>query len=133
MQLSNFLRTILRLDAASCLAMAAIFIPLSGMLSGPLGIEAAALAGAAAMLIPIGLFILWLGTRREANAILVGAVIAGNIGWALASFFAAGAAPAITLLGQAVVAGQGLAVLVLAIAEWAGLRSSLAETRWECA
>jgi hypothetical protein len=79
------------------------------------------------------LFVLWLGTRREAPAALVVLVIAGNIAWAVASFAAAGSVPAITFLGQAVVAGQALAVLVLAIAEWAGLKSSVAETRWESA
>lgn len=131
MKLSNFLRTVLKLDAAICLAMAAIVIPLSGMLSQPLGIEAAALSGAAGALIPIGLFVLWLGTRREAPAALVVLVIAGNIAWAVASFAAAGSVPAVTFLGQATVAGQGLAVLVLAIAEWAGLKSSVAEARWE--
>lgn len=131
MKLSNFLRTVLKLDAASCLAMAAIVVPMAGMLAGPLGIDSATLAAAAASLIPIGLFVLWLGTRREAPAMLVGLVIAGNLGWAVASFAAAGAFPAVTVLGQAVVAGQGLAVLVLAIAEWAGLRSSLQEARWE--
>lgn len=133
MKLSNFLRTVLKLDAASCLAMATIVIPLSGMLSESLGIEAAALTAAAAALIPIGLFVLWLGTRREAPAALVVLVIAGNIGWAVASFAAAESVPAITFLGQAAVAGQGLAVLVLAIAEWAGLKSSVAETKWETA
>ena len=133
MQLSNFLRTVLKLDAASCLAMAAIVIPMAGMLQEPLGIEAAALGAAAASLIPIGLFVLWLGTRREAPAALVAILIFGNIGWAIASFGAAGSVPAITFLGQAVVAGQGLAVLALAIAEWAGLKSSLGETRWESA
>ena len=131
MQLSNFLRTVLKLDAASCLAMAAIVIPMAGMLHEPLGIEAAALGAAATSLIPIGLFILWLGTRREAPTALVAIVILGNIGWAIASFAAAGSVPAITFFGQAAVAGQGLAVLALAIAEWAGLKSSLAETRWE--
>ena len=40
---------------------------------------------------------------------------------------------AMTFLGQAAVAGQGLAVLVLAVAEWAGLKSSVAETKWETA
>ena len=131
MQLSNFLRTVLKLDAASCLAMAAIVIPMAGMLQEPLGIDAAALIAAAASLIPIGLFILWLGTRREAPAALVTIVVLGNIGWAVVSFATAGSVPAITFLGQAVVVGQGLAVLALAIAEWAGLKSSLAETRWE--
>jgi hypothetical protein len=131
MQLSNFLRTVLKLDAASCLAMAAIVIPMAGMLQEPLGIEAGALSAAAASLIPIGLLVLWLGTRRNAPTALVAIVIIGNIGWAVASFAAVGAVPAITFLGQAVVAAQGLAVLALAIAEWAGLKSSIAETRWE--
>jgi hypothetical protein len=131
MQLSNFLRTVLKLDAASCLAMAAIVLPMAGMLEAPLGVDSGALSAAAASLIPIGLFVLWLGTRREAPAVLVGLVIAGNLGWAAASFAAAGSVPAITMLGQAVVAGQGLAVLVLAIAEWAGLRSSVQAARWE--
>ena len=131
MQLSNFLRTVLKLDAASCLAMAAMVIPMAGMLQEPLGIEAGALSAAAASLILIGLFVLWLGTRREASAALVAIVVLGTSGWAVASFAAAGSLPAITVLGQAVVAGQGLAVLALAIAEWAGLKSSLAETRWE--
>ena len=131
MKLSTFLSTVLKLDAASCLAMAAAVIPLSGMLSEPLGIEAAELSASAAALIPVGLFVLWLGTRREAPAALVALVIAGNIAWAVASFLAAGSAPAITVLGQAAVAGQGLAILLLAVAEWAGLRSSVAEARWE--
>jgi len=124
MQLSNFLRTVLKLDAASCLAMAAIVIPLSAMLERPLGVDATALSAAAIPLIPIGLFMLWLGTRREAPAVLVALVIAGNVGWAIASFAAAGSIPAITLLGQAVIVAQGLAVLLFALGEWIGLRSS---------
>jgi hypothetical protein len=125
MELSKFLRTVLKLDAASCLGMAALVIPASAALQEPLGIEAGVLAAAAASLIPIGLFILWLGTRREVPALLVGLVIAGNLGWTAASLAAAGSLPGITMLGQAAVAGQGLVVLALALAEWAGLRSSL--------
>jgi hypothetical protein len=124
MQLSNFLRTVLKLDAASCFAMAAIVIPMSAMFERPFGIDTAALTVAAVPLIPIGLFVLWLGTRREAPASLVALVIAGNVGWAVASFTAAGSVPEITLLGQIAVAAQGLAVLALALAEWSGLRSS---------
>ncbi len=125
MQLSKFLRTILKLDAASCLGMSALVIPATTALEAPFGIAAGLLTAAAAALIPIGLFILWLGTLREAPALFVWVVIAGNLGWAAASLAATGAIPGITLLGQAAVAGQGLAVFVLALAEWAGLRSSL--------
>lgn len=125
MQLSNFLRTVLKLDAASCLGMAALLIPMAEALQAPFGIDSGLLAAAAASLIPIGLFILWLGTRREAAAALVWLVIVGNLGWTAASLAAAGSLPGITSLGHAAVAGQALAVLVLALAEWAGLRSSM--------
>ena len=124
MQLSTFLRTILKLDAASCLGMAALAIPTAVALSGPFGIDAAVLTGAAVSLIPIGLFILWLGTRRDSPAALLYLVILGNIGWGLASLVAAIQLPGITALGSAAVAGQGLAVLALAALEWAGVRQS---------
>lgn len=124
MQLSNFLRTILKLDAASCLGLAVLVIPAAAVLEAPFGVAAAVLTASAAALIPIGLFIGWLGTRREAPALLVWLVIAGNLGWTAASLVAAGSITGITALGQAAIAGQGLAVLVVALAEWAGLRSS---------
>jgi hypothetical protein len=130
MQLSTFLRTILKLDAASCLGMAALALPAAGALEQPFGVDAGALSAAAAALIPIGLFILWLGTRREAPPALVWLVIIGNVGWAAASLIAAGSLPGITALGQAAVAGQGLAVLAIAFAEWIGLRSSQ-RASWE--
>ena len=124
MQLSKFLRTILKLDAASCLGMAALVLPVAGALAGPFGIDANLLRASAAALIPVGLFMLWLGTRRQAAAGFVWLVILGNLGWTAASLSAGASLPGITTLGQAAVAGQSLAVLVLAIAEWAGLRSS---------
>ena len=125
MQLSNFLRTVLKLDSASCLGMAALVLPAAGALQGPFGIDAQMLASGAVSLIPIGLFILWLGTRRQAGAGFVWLVIAGNLGWATASFMLAANLPGITPLGQAAVFGQGFAVLALALAEWAGLRLAL--------
>ena len=124
MQFSNFLRTVLKLDAASCLAMAAAVLPFAAILEAPLGIEPAILNAAAAPLIPIGLFILWLGTRRSAPAALVLLVIAGNVGWSVASIAAASSLPQITRAGQILVIGQGLAVLMFAFLEWRGLRSA---------
>jgi len=132
MQLSNFLRTVLKLDAASCLAMAALVLPMASLLERPLGVDAGELVAAALLLIPTGVFILWLGTRREAPAGLVGLVIAGNLAWAAASFAAAALTPAITVLGQFFIAGQGLVVFVLALAEWAGLKGSR-QASWETA
>lgn len=126
MQLSNFLRTVLKLDSASCLGMAALVLPTAGALQPLLGIEAGLLRAAALPLIPIGLFMLWLGTRYEAPAAFVWLVILGNVAWTIASLFAAASIPGISTLGQVVVTGQGLAVLTLALLEWAGLRQSRA-------
>src|SRR5688572_27713652 len=130
MQLSPFLRTVLKLDAACCLGLAALVLPTAGALQQPLGIESWTLGAAAGLLVPIGLFILWLGTRREAAAILVWLVIIGNFGWTAASLAVAAELPGMTALGQAAVAAQGLAVLALAFAEWLGLSRSRAAT-WE--
>ena len=124
MQLSKFLRTVLKLDSASCLGTAALVLPAAAALQQPLGIEAGPLRAAAASLVPIGLYMLWLGTRREAHPAFVWLVILGNIGWAAASLLVAASLAGITPLGQLAVAGQGLAVLALGIAEWAGLRGS---------
>lgn len=121
MQLSNFLRTILKLDAASCIGMAALTLPLAGGLQGTLGVPSTMLVSAAISLIPIGLFILWLGSRRETAPALVWLVILGNVGWAAGSLLTAMELPGITVLGRTVVAAQGVAVMLLAVAEWVGL------------
>ena len=128
MQLSNFLRTVLKLDAASCLGMAALVLPAAAPLQHPLGIDADLLRAAAASLIPIGLFMLWLGTRRDAPAAFVWLIILGNLGWTAASIVVAASLTGISAVGQVAVTAQALAVLALAVAEWAGLRQSGAAT-----
>ena len=129
MQLSNFLRTVLKLDAATCLGTGALVLSTAGSLRAPLGVEAAALSAAAASLIPIGLFMLWLGVRREAHPALVYLVIVGNLGWTAASLATAFGLPGITAVGTALVAGQGVVVLALALLEWRGLVQSR-EATW---
>ena len=122
---SNFLRTVLKLDAASCLGMAALVLPTVRSLAPVMGMDAAALSAAAASLIPIGVFILWAGTRREAPAAIVYLIILGNLGWTAASLATAFGVPGITALGALLIAGQGLAVLALALLEWRGVRQSI--------
>jgi len=119
---SNFLRTVLKLDCLSCLAMAALLVPGAAMLSGPFGITEELLRLAGLALIPIGLFIGWLGFRGQGPAAFIKLVIFGNIGWVAASFVVVAAIPAITSLGAAFVTVQAVAVLTLATLEWLGLR-----------
>lgn len=124
MILSPFLRTVLKLDGLSCLGLAALILPLSVTLSPRMGLPAALLTGAAATLIPIGLFILALGLQTRASRALVMLVIVGNVGWAAASLLVAAESAEATALGRALVSAQGLAVLGMAALEWVGLRAS---------
>ena len=124
MQLTTFLKRVLILDSASCLFMGVLLLAGGQPLSDLLGLSAALVAGAGAMLIPLGLFIGWLGTRSAAPPSLVWLVIIGNVGWTVESQIVAFTTAGITGLGTFFVAGQGAAVLVLAALEFAGLQRS---------
>ncbi|NJC05421.1 NAD/NADP transhydrogenase beta subunit [Sphingomonas kaistensis] len=124
MQLSSFLRTVLKLDAASCLLMSAALAGGSRVLSQPLGLPAAFLFESGVLLAIVGLYILWLGTREETAPVLAWVVVIGNIGWALASVAALTMLPVVAGLGLAAVVGQAAAVLLFAALEWRGVRES---------
>lgn len=124
MTYSKFLRIVLKLDCLSCLAMAALLVPGAAMLAGIFGMPEDLLREAGLVLIPIGLFVGWLGMRGHGPAALVGLVVGGNIGWTTASTAAVALMPATTPIGTAFVTVQALAVLGLALLEWRGLRQS---------
>lgn len=124
MQLSSFLRTVLKLDAASCLVMAAALAGGPGLLSQPLGLPGALLFESGVLLAIVGLFILWLGTREQAHPALPWMVVIGNVGWAVASLASLTLLPGITGLGLAAVTMQAAAVLLFAALEWRGVRES---------
>ena len=132
MPLTNFLKRVLILDSASCLFMGAILLAGGGDLSDLLGLSGSLVSGAGSLLIPLGLFILWLGTRSAAHPALVWLVIVGNVGWAAESLIVAFTTAGITGLGTLFVAGQGAAVAALAALEYAGLqRSRAVAASWE--
>ena len=126
MQLTIFLKRVLILDAASCLFMGAILLVGGAALSDLLGLSGSLVAGAGTLLIPLGLFIGWLGTRSTAHPALVWLVIVGNVGWAAESQIVAFMTDGITGLGTLFVASQGAAVAALAALEYAGLQRSRA-------
>lgn len=123
---SKFLQSVLKLDCASCLAMAALLIPGATILAATFGISEELLQLAGFALIPLGLFIGWLGVRGEGPAGLVVLVVLGNIGWTVASFALAASLASITSVGVGFVVLQALAVMALAVLEWRGLRQSSA-------
>ena len=112
---------VLAFDAATCLAMGAALLALAEPLAAPLGLPAALLRGAGALLLPCALLMAWAarpGPRRRA---LAGLVVAGNVAWAAASV-AVCLLVMPTVLGEALVLAQAAAVAVLAALEWRGLR-----------
>ena len=128
MILSTFLKRVLTLDAASCLAMGLLLTLGAGALAPMFGIDRQIVGGAGLALIPIGLFILWLGTRQAAAPTFVYLVIAGNIAWTVESVVLIANADKITPLGIAFVGVQAAAVAGLSLLEWIGVRRTRAAT-----
>ena len=128
MILSTFLKRVLTLDAASCLAMGLLLTLGAGALAPMFGIERQIVGGAGLALIPVGLFILWLGTRQAAAPTFVYLVIAGNIAWSVESVVLIANADKITPLGIAFVGVQAAAVAGLSLLEWIGVRRARAAT-----
>lgn len=122
MTFSPFLRRILTLDAASCLAMGAGLTVGASTLSPLFGIDPSLVRGAGVALLPIGLFIGALALRGAGPKALVYLVVAGNLLWAFESLLLVANTPAITGLGTVFVAGQAIAVAGFAALEWLGLR-----------
>ncbi len=122
---SLFLRRILALDSLSCLA---IGLPMSlgaAALAPLFGLPGALVRGAGLALLPLAAFIFWLATRAAPPRTLVWLVILGNLAWTAESFIILGQHHA-TALGTAFVSAQALAVLGLAMLEYAGLRRAFA-------
>jgi hypothetical protein len=110
----NFLRTVLRIDAATCVATGLLMTvgtkPLAGLTQLPPGL----LLAAGLSLLPIAAFI-----------VFVWLIIFGNIGWVLASVWLL-IAGAVTpnALGAAFVIVQAVAVAALATLEFMGVRDA---------
>jgi hypothetical protein len=122
MQPLTFLKRVLLLDAASCLGMGALLAIGAGALSPLFGLDTPLLRWAGAALIPLGLFILWIGARRTLLAPAVWLIVAGNLVWVLESLLVVRGAEAVTPLGTAFVLAQAAAVAGLSALEWIGLR-----------
>ena len=118
-----FLRRVLFVDAATCVATGALLSLDSGPLAPLLGLPAALLFYSGVSLFPIAAFMLWIALRGEILRPGVWLVIAGNAGWVLGSA-AILIALAPTALGYAFVIAQAVVVAALAELEYTGLRKA---------
>jgi hypothetical protein len=118
-----FLNSILAFDAATCAVMGSGLVLGAGPLSAVLGMPPVFLSAAGLALIGFALLLGWVATRKTVAPSLVGLIVAGNVAWAAASLLLlAEGMFTLTPLGSAFVLAQALAVLLIAAAEYMGLR-----------
>ena len=118
----NFLRVVLFVDAATCVATGALLAAGAGWLAAWTQLPAELLRYAGISLFPIAAFILLVASRARPPAAGVWLVIIGNVGWVLASLgllAMEGIAP--NGLGYGFVIAQAAAVALLAELEFMGL------------
>ncbi|GAA4419625.1 hypothetical protein [Acidovorax lacteus] len=118
------LRRVLWLDAGTGFGMAASHLLGAGPIAQWTGLPEALVALAGALSLLAACFMAWVASRPQLPQPGVRAIVLGNFVWVAASAWLAwGAGLPLTTVGTAWVLLQGLAVLVLAELEWAGLRA----------
>ena len=118
---NRFLRRILAVDAATCIATGALLAIAADPLAPMLGLSVTLLKYAAISLFPIAAFMVWVAARAPIPLAGAWLVIIGNVGWVIGSAFVL-LASSPTLLGYAFVIAQAVAVAALAELEFHGLR-----------
>ena len=120
---STFLRRVLFVDAATCVATGALLSLDAGPLAPMLGLPAALLFYSGLSLFPIAAFMLWVATRERLLAAGTWLVIAGNVLWVAGSALVL-MVEVPTALGYAFVIAQGVVVAFLAELEYIGVRKA---------
>ncbi|HYD57453.1 MAG TPA: hypothetical protein VEB41_11145 [Burkholderiales bacterium] len=117
------LRTVLWMDALTCVFTGLALSLFSARLSGWLGLPEPLLFYAGLFLFPTAAFMAWTASRATMPAPAVWMVIGGNALWVLGSLLVLAMSP--TAFGYASVIAQAAAVAVLAELEYLGLRTGL--------
>ena len=111
------IRTILGLDALTCLGAGAVMSLGAGLLAGPTGLHPNLLLVAGLSLFPVAALFGWMAKTALLNGPLVLLAVVGNVGWVAASIVVLLMTEP-TLFGTAFVLAQALAVAVLAWLEF---------------
>jgi len=127
-QSSNFLRTVLRIDAVTCALSGLASLALASVLAAPLGLPVPLLQVSGVALLGFAGLIAFAASRVPATRWPVWLVIVGNAVWVLDSvlLLVSGSVQP-TALGTAYVIAQALVVAVLAELEYTGLRRTAAQ------
>jgi hypothetical protein len=116
------LPAVLLFDAATGVLMGAALLALTAPLANLFGLPPALLRWAGGLLLPFAVLMVVAARQRPPSAALVMLIVAGNLAWAAASVGVVLLVDQISALGTGLVLLQAAAVLVLAGAEWHGLR-----------
>lgn len=124
---ASFLRWILLIDAATCVAMGLALAIGAGFLSAPLGLPAPLLEYSGLALLPIAAYLAWVATRKDPPSVSVAIVVAGNALWIAASIvLLASGWVTPSPLGSAFIIAQALAVALLDVLEYVAWRNGWA-------
>ncbi|MEO3388282.1 hypothetical protein [Mesorhizobium sp. CAU 1741] len=112
-------QTIVGIDAATCLVMAALLVGGRAILAGILGIPQFVLVGAGGILVPVAVFMALVAARSSTPRWAAWTVITGNAAWVIASVVLAfGQFVAPAPLGIAFILGQALVVSIFTAIEY---------------
>ncbi len=121
----RFLSRVMWIDAASCAATGALQVGLTDALARLTGLPGGLLMGTGLFLLAYAAAAAAMARRATPPRTLIGLVAVGNFGWAAAcAALLASGLFAVTALGMAWVIAQAVTVVLLAEAQWMGLRAT---------
>lgn len=125
----RFLPNVMWADAASCAATGLLQLAFTDALADLTGLPAPLLLGVGVFLLGYAALAAFIASRSVPPRRLIGLVVVGNIGWAVAcaALLVSGVFP-VTALGMAWVLAQAACVVVLAELQWTGLRHTRGST-----
>lgn len=125
LNLDTRLRRVLAVDAATCAAAGLLMAAGSAVLAPVLGLPSSLLLWAGVVLFPIAGLMVWLSRQSRVAPAMIWLIVLGNAAWAAGCLLVViDLKP--TIAGEIFVVGQALAVVVLTVLEWGGLRRSAA-------
>lgn len=121
----RFLSRVMWIDAASCAATGALQVGFTDALARQAGEPGGLLMGTGLFLLAYAAAAAAMARRATPPRTLIGLVAVGNFGWAAAcAALLASGVFAVTALGMAWVIAQAVTVVLLAEAQWMGLRAT---------
>lgn len=120
---AQFLRTVLTIDALTCLATGVASLALGPMVAGALGLSTSLLQGSGVALLAVAAFIVFAIRHTPSMPWAAWTVVLGNAAWVLGSvlLLVAGIEHP-TALGMTYVIGQAVIVAIIAELEYTGLK-----------